>query len=53
VAVGGTHACAIVPGNAGKTAVECWGANDLGQLGTGAAESRPRSTPASVVAGKP
>ena len=53
VAVGGTHACAIVPGNAGKTAVKCWGANDLRQLGTGAAESTPRSMPASVVAGKP
>ena len=53
VAVGGSHACAIVPGNAGKTRVMCWGANDLGQLGTGAAESTPRSTPASVVANKP
>jgi hypothetical protein len=53
VAVGGSHACAIVPGNAGKPVAKCWGANDLGQLGTGALESTPRSTPATVVAGKP
>lgn len=53
IAVGGSHACAIVPGTAGKTGVKCWGANDLGQLGNGAAEAAPRATPASVVASKP
>lgn len=53
VAVGGGHACAIVPGSAGKRIAKCWGANDLGQLGTGAPEAMPRSTPATVVANKP
>lgn len=54
VAVGGSHACALLlAGAGGKSSVKCWGANDLGQLGTGAVESTPRSTPATVVASKP
>ena len=53
VAVGGSHACAIVPGAAGKPTAKCWGANDFGQLGTGAAGASAQSTPVTVVASKP
>lgn len=37
VAVGGAHACAGVAGNG----VMCWGANESGQLGTGAVSAAP------------
>ncbi len=48
LAAGGEVTCYVADGK-----VMCAGANDRGQLGTGAAESTPRSMPASVVAGKP
>jgi alpha-tubulin suppressor-like RCC1 family protein len=52
VAVGGGHACAIVPGPNAKPAAKCWGSNDLGQLGTGAPEAKPRPKPTYVTAAK-
>lgn len=52
VGVGGAHACAIVPGAAGKPTVKCWGSNDFGQLGTGVADATPSASPVTVIAAK-
>jgi alpha-tubulin suppressor-like RCC1 family protein len=43
LAVGGDHNCAIVEG-----AVWCWGQDDRGQLGAGAAGTAPQDIPALV-----
>lgn len=45
IAVGSEHACAL----ASDTGVKCWGLNNLGQLGTGAACIRDSSIPVDVV----
>jgi alpha-tubulin suppressor-like RCC1 family protein len=44
VAAGGNHTCATLGGGA----VKCWGANNAGQLGTGAASTTPGLLPADV-----
>jgi hypothetical protein len=45
VAAGGTHACAILPAN---RTIECWGADDTGQLGNGTTQANPFATPQPV-----
>ncbi len=45
IALGGDHSCAIV-GDDG--ALYCWGANDHGQLGLGAADAKAHPAPAQV-----
>jgi hypothetical protein len=46
LALGGRHSCAIV-GSGAAAAVSCWGANDLGQLGTG--DFTPHAAPVATL----
>jgi alpha-tubulin suppressor-like RCC1 family protein/outer membrane protein OmpA-like peptidoglycan-associated protein len=47
VAVASGTTCAVSPGSAqGRTALKCWGLNDVGQVGDGT--TTPRSTPTNV-----
>jgi len=44
----GKHACAVREGGGGPNPAFCWGRNNFGQLGTGAAPSNVATTPAQV-----
>jgi alpha-tubulin suppressor-like RCC1 family protein/outer membrane protein OmpA-like peptidoglycan-associated protein len=47
VAVASGTTCAVSPGSTqGRTAIKCWGLNDVGQVGDGT--TTPRSTPTNV-----
>jgi Regulator of chromosome condensation (RCC1) repeat len=45
VAAGESHACAILPAN---NTIECWGADESGQLGNGVIQASPFTTPQPV-----
>lgn len=47
VAVGGEHACALIPSGAAY----CWGSNREGQLGGGTTDDVPHTSPSRVVGG--
>jgi hypothetical protein len=44
---GGNHACALLEDGV----VQCWGANEAGQIGDGSKQDRPQPTPAEGLTG--